>query len=292
LWFYSNIVIVQDRVIVKNNLKQPEIFCAVTLLDEDVFEIEESVEMSSVRSASVVVFVFEGIDRIGSETRSDNASVVTKPISSEPVLLGMELSSSMGTKLCRIELDTSLGSILSMSVALLDDISVGNGDMVGEGAGLLVGVLFRFSLLPGALLPIRSLTSDSVGLAVGADELRIEGRNVGTRDDGCLVGGFSTKLGIELGTSLGCIEGSFVGRLVGPSVGLCVGLVVGPSVGLCVGLVVGPSVGLCVGIVVGPSVGLCVGLVVGPREGRFVGINVGNLVGPLVGLIVSLTVGN
>lgn len=256
MWFYSNIVIVQDRVIVKNNLKQPEIFCAVTLLDEDVFEIEESVEMSSVRSASVVVFVFEGIDRIGSETRSDNASVVTKPISSEPVLLGMELSSSMGTKLCRIELDTSLGSILSMSVALLDDISVGNRDTVGEGAGLLVGVLFRFSLLPGALLPIRSLTSDSVGLAVGADELRIEGRNVGTRDDGCLVGGFSTKLGIELGTSLGCIEGSFVGRLVGP------------------------------------SVGLCVGLVVGPREGRFVGINVGNLVGPLVGLIVSLTVGN
>jgi hypothetical protein len=234
LWFYSDIVIVQDRVTVKNNLKQPEIFCAVTLLDEDVLEIEESVEMSFVRSASV--FVFEGIDRIGSETRSDDASVVTKAISSEPVLLEMELDPSMGTKLCRIELDTSLGSILPMSVALLDDISVGNtdglldrplldgntevvevalgfvelllvGNMVDEGAGLLVGVLFRFSSLLGAILPIRFLISDFVGLAVGADVFRIEGRNVGTpnvgtRDDGCLVGGFSTKLGIELGTSL------------------------------------------------------------------------------------------
>ena len=200
MWFYSKIAIVQDRVIVKNNLKQPEIFCAVTLLDEDVLEIEESVEISFVRSVSVVVFVFEGIDRIGSETRSDSPSVVTKPISSEPVLLEMELSSSMGTKLCRIELDTSLGSILSMSVALLEDISVGNidglldrplldgttevvevtlgfvelllvGNMVDEGAGLLVGVFFRFPLLLGALLPIGSLICDSVGLAVGADVL-------------------------------------------------------------------------------------------------------------------------
>jgi hypothetical protein len=192
------------------------------------------VEMSLVRSVSVVVFlfVFEGIDRIGSETRSDNPSVVTKAISSESVLLVMELGPSMGTKLCRIELDTSLGSILLMTVALLEDISVGNiddlldrplldgntevvevtlgfvdlilvGNMVDEGAGLVVGVLFRFSLLLGALLPIRFLISDFVGLAVGADVLRIEGRNVGTRDDDCLVDGFSTKLGIELGTSLG-----------------------------------------------------------------------------------------
>ena len=73
-----------------------------------------------------------------------------------------------------------------------------------EGAGLSVGVpLFRFSLLLGELLPMRFLISDFVGLAVGADVLGFEeGRNVGTRD-GCLVGGFSTKLGIELGTSLG-----------------------------------------------------------------------------------------
>jgi hypothetical protein len=53
--------------------------------------------------------------------------VVTTAISSEPVLLGMELGPSMGTKLI-LELDTSL----SMSVALLEDISVGNIDGLSD----------------------------------------------------------------------------------------------------------------------------------------------------------------
>lgn len=127
----------------------------------------ESVEIFF-RSAPRVVF--EGGDRIGLESRSDSPSVVTKAISA----VGMELGTTMGIKL-RIELNASLGSLLSISVTLPEGESVGNadglsnrtlldgnveddevtlefvegtldGNMVDEGTGLTLSEFFRFSL--------------------------------------------------------------------------------------------------------------------------------------------------
>ena len=92
----------------------------------------------------------------------------------------------------------------------------------------------------------------SVGLNVGLDE------EEGTAVSGTVVGE--------------TVEKFFVGKAVGPLVGVKVGAFVSDNtVGLVVGKAVGPLVGVKVGTFVGDTVGAIVGDKVGGRDGALVG---------------------